>query len=104
MPAGGQRPRLGLAVADDASDDQIGIVEGCSIGVRQRVAQLATFVHRAGRLRGDVAWNSAGERELLEEPLQARLVLADVGVNLAVGPFQVGVGDQCRPSVPGPEM
>jgi hypothetical protein len=42
----------------------------------------------------------AGERELLEEPLQAGLVLADVGVNLAVRPFEVSIGHQCRPPVP----
>src|SRR5260370_22425454 len=41
-----------------------------------------SLVHRAGGLRGDVAGDAAGERELGEEPFQAVLVLADVGVNL----------------------
>ena len=68
VPAGGQRPRLGLAVADDAGDDQIGIVKGCAVGVRQGVAQLTAFVDRAGCLRGDMAGDAAGERELHEEP------------------------------------
>ena len=101
VPAGGQRPGLGLAVADDAGDDQVGVVEGGAVGVRQRVAQLAALVDGAGRLRGDVAGDAAGERELREEPLHARLVLADVGINLAVGSLQVGVGHQRRPAVPG---
>ena len=104
VPAGGQRPRLRLAVADDAGDDQVGIVKGRAVGVRQGVAQLAAFVDGAGRLRGDVAGDAAGERELGEEPFQSVLVLADVGVDLAVRPFEVGVGHQRRPAVPGPEM
>lgn len=37
-----------------------------------------------------------------EKAFKAHLVLADVGVNLAVGPFQVSVGDQGRSTVPGP--
>ena len=101
VPAGGQRSRLGLAVADDAGDDQVGVIEDRAVGVRQCIAQLAAFVDGAGRLRGDVAGNAAGERELGEEPLQARFVLADVRIDLAVRPFQVGVGHQRRPTVPG---
>ena len=50
VPAGRQRAGLRLAVADDAGDDQVGIVEGRAVGVDQRVAQLAAFVDRARRL------------------------------------------------------
>ena len=35
VPTGGQCTRLRLAVADDAGDDQIGIVESRAIGVDQ---------------------------------------------------------------------
>ena len=101
VPAGGQRACLGLAVADDAGDDQVRVVKGRPVGVRQGVAQLTAFVDRTGRLRGDMAGNAAGERELGEQSLQARLVLADVRVDLAVRPFEVGVGHQRRPAVPG---
>ena len=45
VPAGGQRARLGLAVADDAGDDQVGVVEGGAERVDERVA-------RARRPRG----------------------------------------------------
>ena len=54
VPAVGERAGLGLAVADHAGDDQVGIVEGRAVGVRQRVAELAAFVDRAGRL--GAAW------------------------------------------------
>ena len=55
---------------------------------------------RAGRLGSDVAGNAAGEAELLEQLLHALGVLADVRVELAVGAFEVGVGDQGRAAVP----
>ena len=35
MPARRQRSGLRLAVADDAGDDQVGIVEGGAVGVRE---------------------------------------------------------------------
>src|SRR5205085_4769900 len=89
------------AVADDAGDDQLGVVERGPVGVRQGVAELASFVDGAGRLRGDVAGDAAGEAELREQPFQPGLVLPDRRVDLTVRPLQVGVGDQPRPAVPG---
>ena len=55
MPAGGERSGLGLAVADDAADEEIGVVERGAVGVGERVAELAALVDRAGRLGRDVA-------------------------------------------------
>ena len=78
MPGGGQRAGLGLAVADDAGDDQVRVVERRAEGMADRIAQLAALVDRARRLRRDVAGDPAGEGELLEQPLQPGLVLADV--------------------------
>ena len=74
MPAGGQRAGLGLAVADDAGDQQVRVVEGGSVGVAQGVAQLAALVDGAGRLRRHVAGNPAREAELAEEGLHPVLV------------------------------
>ena len=99
VPAGGQRPSLRLAVADHGGDDQVRIVEGRAVGVRKRVAKLAALMDRAGRLGRDVAWDSAGKRELGEEPLHPVLVLRDVRIDLAVGSFEIGVGDQPRTAV-----
>ena len=101
VPAGGQRPGFRLAVADDAGDDQVRVVERGAVGVAQRVAQLAAFVDAARRLRRDVAGDAAGEAELLEQPLHPFGVLADVRIDLAVGPFEIGVRHQRRPAVPG---
>ena len=51
MPGGGQRAGLGFAVADDAGDDQVGIVEGGPEGMADRISQLAPLMNRPRRLR-----------------------------------------------------
>ena len=96
MPARGERPGLGLAVADDAGDEQIGVVEGRAEGVRQRVAELAALVDRARRLGRGMARDPAGKRELAEELPHALLVLGDVRIDLAVRALEIGVGDDRR--------
>ena len=103
VPAGGEWSGLGFAVADDASDDQIGVVERGPVGMAERIAELAPFMDAAGRFRGDVAGNSAGKAELLEQPLHSRDVWADVRIKFAVGAFQIGVGDERRAAVPRPD-
>ena len=73
MPTGGQRAGLGFAIADDAGNDEVGIVERRAVGVGEGIAEFAAFMDGAGRFRGDVAGDAAGEGELLEEPFHARL-------------------------------
>ena len=104
VPARRKRPGLRFAVADDAGHDQVGIVERRAEGMRERIAELAAFVDRAGRLRRHVAGNAARERELGEKTLHALFVLRDVRIDLAVGSFEIGVGDQAGPPCPGPVM
>jgi len=89
----------GLAITNDARHDQVGIVEGGSVRVREGVAQLASLVYRAWGLRRHVAGNAAGERELGEQALHALLVLGHVRIDLAVGALQVGVRHEARPPV-----
>src|SRR5262249_40667158 len=99
-PAGGEWPGLGLAVADDAGDDQVRVVEGGAVGGAEGVAELAALVDAAGRLRGDVARDAAGKAELFKQFLHPLGVLADVRVDLAVSTLQVGVGHHRRAAVP----
>ena len=99
VPARGQRAGLRLAVADHAGHEQVRVVERRAVGVRQRVAELAALVDRAGRLRRDVAGDAARERELAEQPPHALLVLRDVRVDLAVGALEPGVGDEAGAAV-----
>ena len=101
MPGGGQRPGLGLAVADDAGHDQVRIVERGAERVAQRVAQFPAFVDRSRSRRRHMAGNTAGKRELGEQLLHPGLVLTHVGIDLAVGALEVGVGDQGRTAVAG---
>ncbi len=101
VPARRERPGLGLAVADDAADEQVRVVERRAVGVRQRVAELAALVDRPRRLGRDVARDPAGERELAEEPAHPGLVPADRRVELGVRALEVGVGDDPRAAVAG---
>src|SRR5689334_18129085 len=99
MPARRQRAGLRLAVTDDARNDQVRVVEGRSIGVRNGVAELTSLMDRSGRFRRDMAWNAAGKRELSEQALHPLLVGGDVRINLAVSALEVGVCDQTRPAM-----
>src|SRR5262249_46709177 len=78
LPTGSKRSGFGLAVADDARDDQVRIVEGGPISMAERVAEFAALVDAAGRLRRHVAWNATRETELFEQPFHPLSVLADV--------------------------
>ena len=46
-----------------------------------------------------MARNSAGKGKLLEQPLQAGFVLADVGIDFAVRAFEIRIADQRRSTV-----
>ena len=102
MPARREWTGLSLPVADDARNDQVGIVEGGAVGVRERVAQLSAFVNRPRCFRRHVAGNPRRKRELRKEPLQSNLVPRDVGVHLAVGTLEICVGHERRTAVTGP--
>src|SRR3954470_23593102 len=102
MPARGERARLRLAVADDAAHEELRVVEGGAVGMRERVAELAPLVDRAGRLGRCVARDPARERELAEELLEPRLVQRDVRVDLAVGALQVRARDDAGAAVTRP--
>jgi hypothetical protein len=99
VPAGGERARLGLAIADDARDDEIGVVESSAGRMHERVTQLTAFVDRAGGFRRHVARDPARERELLEQPLHAFGIGRDLGIDLAVGAFEIGVRDDAGAAV-----
>ena len=96
VPGSGQGPGLRLPVAHHAGHDQVRVVEGRPEGVGQGVAQLPALVDGARGLGRHVAGDPSGKGELLEQPLQPRLVLGDLRIILAVGPFQVRVGHQAR--------
>ena len=101
VPARRQGTGLGLPVADDACDQQIGIVEGRAEGMGERVAELAALVDRTGRLGCGVARDAAGKRELAKQLAHAVGVRGDVGVALGVGALEVRVGDESGPAVSG---
>ena len=61
VPGGRERSGLGFAVADYARNDEAGIVESRTVGMRQSVTKLATLMDRARRLGGRMTANAAGK-------------------------------------------
>ena len=101
LPGSRQGAGLRFPIADDAGDDQIGIVEHRPERMAERITQFTAFVDRARAFRRGVAGNAAGKRELLEELLQPGLVLADVGIDLAVSAFEIRITHHRRTAVAG---
>src|SRR6516225_6980838 len=91
MPARGEGPCFGLAIADNAGDDEVGVVVGGAVRVRDSVPQLSALVYGAWRFRSHMTRNAARERKLLEKALHALFVRGDIRINLAVGTLEVCV-------------
>ncbi len=100
MPRRRQRPGLGLAVADDTRHDQIGIIKHRAERMADGITQLTALVNGPGRFGRSVTGNAAGKRELDKKFSQPCFILADVGINLAVGPFEVSISHDRRTAVP----
>ena len=96
VPGGRQRPCFRLAVANDAGDQQVRVVEGGAEGVEQAIAKLAAFVDRAGRLGCGVAGDAAWKGELFEQAPQPVGIAGNARVALGIGALEVGVGDHAR--------
>ncbi len=101
LPRARQRSGLGLTVTDDARDDEIRVVERGAERVDERVAELATLVDRPRCRNAHVARHAAGRRELPEQPAHAVVVLRHHRVHLAVGAFEVHVGEDGGATVTG---
>ena len=98
VPACGQRPRFGFAVSDDAARSD----PDCR-RPRHRRARAHNPVRR---LRGSSRASPARRgsechqgKRIVEESLHSLFVRGDVGIDLAVRSFEIGVCDQ-----PGPAM
>ena len=101
MPAGGEWTGFRLAIAHDASDQEVGIVEGGTIGERQAIAEFTAFIDGARSLRRNMTRNATGKRKLREQFFHPRFVLRDVRIELGVTTFEIGVGHETRAAVPG---
>ena len=95
VPRGRQRTSFGFAVAHHGRNDQVGVIERGSAGVREHVPQFTSLVNGSWGLRRAVTANAAGERELFKEVPQAFFVLAFLWIDLAVGALEI---DWCQNS------
>lgn len=101
MPTGGERSRFRFAIADHATGHKVGIVEDGPVSMRQCVAEFSAFMDGAGCLRRIMAGDASREGELLEQLSHALFVLLNVGVELRVCAFKIGVRHHAGPAVPG---
>ena len=99
MPARRQRPGFGFSIAHHRADDEIRVIERRAVGMGQRVPELSPLVNRSGNLGRDVAGDAARKGKLAKEPSHAAGVERDIRADLAVGPFQPGVGEERGASV-----
>jgi hypothetical protein len=67
--------------------------------VRERIAELSSFVDGTGRLRSRVTGNPTRKRELSEQPAQSLLVLLNVRIEFGICTLQVSVGHESRTAV-----
>ncbi len=91
MPRGRERAGLRLAVTHHHRGDQARVVECGAVGMRDRIAEFAAFMDRAGRFRRAVTADTAGEGEAAEEAAQAVLVVGDLRIDVAIAAFQIEI-------------
>src|SRR5207237_6272220 len=79
VPRAGGRPGLRLAVADDACDDQVGVVERGAERRRQRVAELAALVDGPRHDRSEVAREASGRGEAADQADEPFAIAGELG-------------------------
>jgi hypothetical protein len=82
VPTGGQRSSFSLAVADDAGDDQMRIVEGRAISVEQGIPRPGATSDRARSSKGSLSTGRAMLHRMVDEweGVRSRLSICVFGV------------------------
>ena len=70
--------------------------------MHQRVTELAALVDGSRRFRSCVTGDAAREGELPKQTSQTIGIPTDIGIDLAVGAFQIGIGDDAGAAMAGP--
>ena len=99
MPAGSQCSRFSLPIAYHTGNQQVWIVENGTVSMYQRITQFTAFMDGTGRFRRDMTGYSSGKRKLFEQLFHTRFVRGNIGVDFAVGSFQIGIGHQAWSTV-----
>src|ERR1700678_558171 len=89
LPAPLERTSLRLAIADYARHYQVGIVEGGSKGVDQRISEFAALVHGVRCMRPAMAGNAYGSRKGTKQQPHTMDVLRDLRMHFGIGSFKV---------------
>src|ERR1041385_548897 len=82
MPGGGGGAGFGFAIADDAGDQEIGIVERGTEGSGKGVAEFAALVNGAGDAGIKMAGKALGPGKTAHELMEAVSVQGEFGIKL----------------------
>jgi hypothetical protein len=75
MPAGRQGTGFGFPVPNDTSHTQTRAIKRGTVGMGQRISQLATFMNRTRSLGSHMRWDTARKGELFEQLSHAQFIL-----------------------------
>ena len=92
VPGASGRPGLRLAVADDAGDDQVRVVQRGAKRRCQRIPELAALVDRSGHHRREVAGKAAWPGEAANQSSEPFAIAAQLGLDVR----QTAVDPQIR--------
>lgn len=101
MPGSREWPGFRFAVTYHADGNQVRIIKYRSIGMRQAITELASFVDGAWRFRGAMTTDSTRERKLPEKFLHPLIVFALVRIDLRIASVQINRSKYARRAIPG---
>src|SRR5205823_1865823 len=101
MPRCREWTGLRLAVAHDARNYQVRVVERGAMRVSKSVAEFTAFMNGTRRFWRRMARNSTWERKLPKKTAHSLSVLRDRRIDFAVGPFKIRIGHHPGTAMPG---
>ena len=92
MPGSSQRTGFGFAIANDAGHQQVGVVEGGSIGMGEAIAQFAPLLNLTGCAGYEVTRQTEGPRKRPDQVAYTRHARLVLRVEFTQSTFQKQVG------------
>src|SRR5581483_1517301 len=99
MPRRCRRSRFRLPIAHDARNDQLGIVERCTEGCRQGIAELASLVNCAGNAGIKMTRETARPRKGSDKFMQTGGVKGQCGIEVVKCAFKIKIREIGRRAV-----
>src|SRR5271165_2470143 len=87
FPTTFERAGFSFAVANDTNNDQIGIIEGCTEGVHQGIAQFPALMHGVRCVRAAMTGYTSGSGKGTKEQPHAVKVLGNLRMHVCISSF-----------------